>query len=165
MIPISMAVLPSDLGARGADLLGECGVAAQRCCPWQPAVPPAVGGLVWAPRALCNPSCCQMLGCSILRASTDTNLTRNQSAPHYSSYVLLEYPPSRILKKVLSDIRYNTANHGYSWMFLLISAHLKTELTKKNRLMQTSDDGNTSIGREVAVKCSNALPLIFAAHI
>lgn len=130
-----------------------------------PSCAPGCGGLARAPGAPCNPSCCRMLGCGILGASTDTDLARNQWAPHDRSCVLLEYPPSRILRKVLSEIRYNTASHGYSWMFLLISAHLKTEVTKINWLMQTSDDGNTSFGREVAVKCSNALPLIFAAHI
>lgn len=33
--------------------------------------------------------------------------------------------------------------------FLIISAHLETVVAKIRRMMQTSDDGNESIGREV----------------
>lgn len=50
-------------------------------------------------------------------------------------------------------------------MLLLIPAHLQTEGTKINRLMQTSADGNNSTGRESAGKCSRALALILAAHL
>lgn len=135
------------------------------CCPvllalaasCAPAVPPAQGTT--------QSRCCGALGCSILGASTDTELALNQAAPHYRSCPLLESPPSTIVKKGLLEIRSSTANRGYSWMFLLIPAHLQTEVTKINRLMQTSVDGNKSIGRESAVKCRKALPLILAAHL
>lgn len=126
--------------------------------------------------ASCAPSCAPAWGtapsrcwgawgCSILGASTDTELTQNQGAPHYISCPLLECPPDRILKKGLSEIRYNTANHGYSWMFLLISAHLQTEVNKNKQADANFTDGNKSLGRESSVKCSNALPLILAAHL
>jgi len=44
-------------------------------------------------------------------------------------------------------MRYNLANRGYPSM-LIISAHLETEVTKIKRMMQTSEEGNRSVGRE-----------------
>lgn len=156
-----MAVLPRTPGAWGADLLGEHGVTAHHCWPWQPAVPPAV------PQrgALHDPTAVGPWDATSLEPAWTPSSPQTSELPHYRSCPLLASPPSRKLKKGLSEIRYNTANHGYSWMFLLISAHLQTEVTKINRLMQTSADGNKSLGRESTVKCSTALPLILAAHL
>lgn len=145
IIPISSSVLPGYPGARGPDLLRVSEVLPQ---PWGAPAPPQPARRWAVPAA----------GGRVLRSQWGHRLRRGQrrsvqggcpSAERAFRIPVCCWSVHRA-QMVLLDIR-NTVYQVIDTpeCFLIISAHLETEVAKINRMMQTSDDGNKSIGREV----------------